>query len=117
MYKSGGSIIGLNNTSTKVCGSGYGRDASISRIEGIDGNLSLKLRCCQRTIADARGIIHFEVREPGLYEVMGFARSELPKTWNLTGYFEINASGDARPVTYNEILRRFNVAHALARVH
>ena len=105
------STIGLNATSTQVRGGGFGKDAWVAQILGIQPDKKLKRKFCKKNIeglssSRKSGNIEFEVTEPGIYEFRDFCQNTHPNRWRWSGFFEIDIDSEIRILTLDQVVEK-----------
>ncbi len=107
-----GTTIGLNQTITRVRGGGFGSDAWVAKIVGIEDDGKLKREFCRKDKTNLSGsgrsgTIEFTVDEFGIYEFRNFCRNTHPMRWRWSGFFEILNDGSVELIDQKELVRRF----------
>ena len=101
--------LGIGNTYTRVRGGGYGSDAWIARIIGLDPKYQFARKFCPKdrsgvSSTGASGVIYFEVSEPGLYQFHHFCVGSTARNWEWSGFAVLRGAGGYGEISRDEAL-------------
>lgn len=109
--------IALNDTYTDVRGGGYGGNAWIAHITGLDSKYGLARKFCERDRSNLSGsgrsgTIKFDVTEPGVYEFRNFCVGSTSRNWEWSGFVSIGDDGTVTEISKSDAIAAFSIVEA-----
>jgi hypothetical protein len=95
-----GTYISVTGAQTRIRGGGYGSDAWLARLVGLDDKFTFKREFVQkedhRSGSGKSGTIVWTIKEPGIYEWRKLCVGSTGNNWESSGFCRISDDGIER---------------------
>jgi len=101
--------INLTHAQTDVRGGGYGNDAWIAKVTGLDPKYGLAREFCRRDTSGLSrsgrsGLITFEMLGPGIYEFRNFCVGSTSNNWEWSGFVQVSDDGKVSRLSRTDVV-------------